>query len=97
MNPHHKQSLEQTLRELRRPADKRELGGHGDKDGFFLLLYVVDQYDPDGKIDLFDVELPLDIKCSTCRFMTPEFHERMPCWVCIDSEFPLLPKWRARK
>jgi hypothetical protein len=84
MNP-----AEKALVELRRPAAKRTIGGHGDFEGFLLLLL----YAP-GDADLFEVELPQQRVCSTCRFLTPEFNERMPCWTCVEDEN--LPKWRPK-
>ena len=73
--------------QLERPAAKREIGGHGDFMGFFAL---VEAASPD--LDLSTVELPLPIKCGTCRFFGPEFNEKMPCWNCITDLS--LPKWR---
>lgn len=76
------------LAELRKPAAQRNVGGHGDPVGFALLVETA------GDVDLYDVELPLRRVCSTCRFLTPEFHDRMACWDCVtDGD---LPKWRPR-
>lgn len=80
-------TAQKALAELRRPVAKRSVGGHGDFAGFFMLLLQV----PDDA-ELFDVDLPRKIACSTCRFLTPEFHERTPCWNCATDE--ALPKWR---
>ncbi len=76
------------LAQLRKPAAKRSIGGHGDFLGFWMLVEM------SGDADLFDVELPLAKVCSTCRFLTPEFNERMPCWTCVEDG--TLPKWRAK-
>lgn len=79
---------EKALAELRKPAAKRSLGGHGDARSFLML---VSQCDPEA--DLLDVELPLQIRCGTCKFLTPDFHEKMACWDCVTDASLL--KWRA--
>lgn len=80
---------ERAAAQLRKAPDKRDIGGHGDAMGFAALLEAVAE-----DVDLFEVPLPLEIRCSTCRFLVPEFHEKMPCWICVDDAS--LPKWRAR-
>ena len=82
-------AAEKALVELRRPAAKRTLGGHGDLDSFIMLVGECD-----AEADLLDVELPLAVKCSTCRFLSADFHDRMPCWDCATDE--RLPKWRPQ-
>jgi hypothetical protein len=84
---------EKALRELRRPVEKRDVGGHGDHEGFAMLLAVA-MADLETDFDLFEIDLPKQKVCSTCRFLVPEFNERMPCWTCITEE--RLPKWRPR-
>lgn len=79
--------MRDTLAQLRRAPDKREVGGHGDFLGFRVLI---DSAPADA--DLFEVALPMRRRCSTCRFLTPEFHERMPCYDCVTDAN--LPKWR---
>lgn len=76
---------------LKRPAAKRDVGGHGDFAGFLALLEALEYVDID---DLSMVELPQRRTCSTCKFLTPEFIEASPCWDCVLAED--LPKWRPR-
>jgi len=76
--------------ELKKKSSKRSLGGDGDLHGFAMLCGFAND-----DIDLFEVELPEQIKCSTCKFLSPDFHEKMACWGCVlDGS---LPKWRSRR
>jgi len=84
------QLVRKCMDELRRPALKRHIGRHGDFRGFWILIERV----PDD-FDLDSIEFPMPIKCSTCRFLVPEFNEKMPCWNCVGAYG--LPKWRPKQ
>jgi len=62
--------------------------------GFMILVDAVIKDKKFDGVSLLEIELPLEIKCSTCRFLTAEFVENSPCWECMIEED--LPKWRPK-
>jgi len=92
-------NLDKVRAQLRRPPDKRDIGGHGDEGGFVLLcMAFADPINDDDAALLFAAKVPVpkrNMDCSTCRFAEPMNYDSDPCASCVPHG-PPFPKWRAK-